>query len=141
VSVFMNHHGVTRQTFYRWRQIYGGLTEDEAQRLKRLERENARLKALIAERDLEIEVLREIHAKKGEPGGATRSGPLCGQPAALLPTSLCAAGRPPVDAGLSRTKAGARWRVARRAPSPGPPASAVRVSPHLGLAAPGGPVD
>lgn len=37
-----------------------GLTEDEAQRLKRLERENARLKALIAERDLEIEVLREI---------------------------------------------------------------------------------
>jgi putative transposase len=64
VSAFMKRHGVTRQTFYRWRQRYGGLTEDEAQRLKRLERENARLKALIAERDLEIEVLREIHAKK-----------------------------------------------------------------------------
>ena len=64
VAVFMKRHGVTRQTFYRWRQKYGGLTEDEAQRLKRLERENARLKALIAERDLEIEVLREIHAKK-----------------------------------------------------------------------------
>jgi len=64
VTVFMKRHGVTRQTFYRWRKKYGGLTEDEAQRLKRLERENARLKALIAERDLEIEVLREIHAKK-----------------------------------------------------------------------------
>jgi len=64
VSSFMKRHGVTRQTFYRWRKRYGGLTEDEAQRLKRLERENARLKALIAERDLEIEVLREIHAKK-----------------------------------------------------------------------------
>ena len=64
VSSFMKRHGVTRQTFYRWRKRYGGLTEDEAQRLKRLERENARLKALIAERDLEIEVLREIHAIK-----------------------------------------------------------------------------
>ena len=64
VSSFMKRHGVTRQTFYRWRKQYGGLTEDEAQRLKRLERENARLKALIAERDLEIEVLREINAKK-----------------------------------------------------------------------------
>ena len=46
------------------RKKYGGLTEDEAQRLKRLERENARLKALITERDLEIEVLGEIHARK-----------------------------------------------------------------------------
>ena len=64
VTVFMKRHGVTRQTFYRWRKKYGGLTEDEAQRLRRLERENARLKALIAERDLEIEVLREIHPKK-----------------------------------------------------------------------------
>jgi putative transposase len=64
VSAFMKRHGVTRQTFYRWRKKYGGLTEDEAQRLKRLERENARLKALLAERDLEVEILREINAKK-----------------------------------------------------------------------------
>jgi len=35
VTVFMKRHGVTRQTFYRWRKKYGGLTEDEAQRLKR----------------------------------------------------------------------------------------------------------
>jgi putative transposase len=64
VSAFMKRHGVTRQTFYRWRKKYGGLTEDESQRLKRLERENARLKALLAERDLEVEILREINAKK-----------------------------------------------------------------------------
>jgi putative transposase len=63
VAVFMRRHGVPRQTFYRWRKKYGGLTGDEAQRVKRLERENARLKALIADRDLELEVLREIHAK------------------------------------------------------------------------------
>jgi putative transposase len=64
VSSFMKRHGITRQTYYRWRKKYGGLSEQEAQRLKRLERENARLKALIAERDLEIEVLREINAKR-----------------------------------------------------------------------------
>ena len=63
VQVFLKRHGVTRQTFYRWRKN-GGLTEDEAQRLKRLERENGRLKAPIAERGLEIEVLRELHAKE-----------------------------------------------------------------------------
>jgi putative transposase len=55
---------VTRQTFYRWRKRYGGLTEDDAQRLRRLERENTRLKALLADRDLEVEILREINAKK-----------------------------------------------------------------------------
>lgn len=72
----MKRHGITRQTFYRWRRKYGGLTEDEAQRLKRLERENARLKALIAERDLEIEVLRSINAKKwwAPRGGGPRPG-------------------------------------------------------------------
>lgn len=64
VTAFLKRHGVSRQTFYRWRKQYGGLTETEAVRLKRLERENARLKGLVAERDLEIEVLREMNAKK-----------------------------------------------------------------------------
>ncbi len=45
-------------------QKYGGLTETEAIRLKRLERENARLKGLLADRELELEVLKEINAKK-----------------------------------------------------------------------------
>jgi hypothetical protein len=73
VRLLMKRHRVIRQTFYRWRKNVGGLTEDEAQRLKRLERENARLKTLRAQRDLEVEVLREIHAKKivapAGPGG------------------------------------------------------------------------
>ena len=56
--------GISSQTFYRWRRKYGGLTESDASRLKRLERENARLKMLVAERDLELEVLREITRKK-----------------------------------------------------------------------------
>jgi len=72
----LRHRWALLQQRHRWRKKYGGLTEDEAQRLKRLERENARLKALIAERDLEIEVLREINAKNGERGGPAGSSPV-----------------------------------------------------------------
>ena len=57
-------HGICEQTFYRWRRKYGGLSESEATRLKRLERENARLKMLVADRDLEVEVLRDVVRKK-----------------------------------------------------------------------------
>ena len=57
-------HGITETTFYRWRRKYGGLAVAEAQRLKELERENARLKRLLAERDLEVDLLREYLAKK-----------------------------------------------------------------------------
>jgi len=64
VSSFLRRYDIGRETFYRWRRKYGGLTETDAARLKRLERENARLKGLIADRDLEIEVLKEITRKK-----------------------------------------------------------------------------
>ena len=56
--------GIAEQTLYRWRKEYGGLKVDQARRMKDLERENARLKKLVAERDLEIEVMKEIAAKK-----------------------------------------------------------------------------
>jgi putative transposase len=57
-------YGIAEQTFYRWRRRYGGLEVAEAVRLRQLERENARLKKLVAERDLELEVMKEIVAKK-----------------------------------------------------------------------------
>jgi putative transposase len=57
-------HGITETTFYRWRRKYGGLAVPEVQRLKELERENGRLKRLLAERDLEVDALREYLAKK-----------------------------------------------------------------------------
>ena len=57
-------HGITEWTFYRWRKKYGGMSVPEATRLKELERENARLKKLVVDRDLEIEVMKEIAAKK-----------------------------------------------------------------------------
>jgi putative transposase len=57
-------HNITETTFYRWRKAYGGMTVAEAQRLKELEKENARLKRLLAERDLAIDALQEYLAKK-----------------------------------------------------------------------------
>jgi transposase-like protein len=51
--------GVTEQTYYRWRREYGGLTRDQAKRLRKLERENARLKKLVAELSLDNAILKE----------------------------------------------------------------------------------
>ena len=55
--------GITEQTYYRWRREYGGLRVDQARRLKELERENARLKKLVADQALDVAILRE--AAKG----------------------------------------------------------------------------
>lgn len=57
-------HGVSEQTIYTWRRRFGAFQADDVRRLKQLEAENARLKKLVAERDLEIEVMKEIAAKK-----------------------------------------------------------------------------
>ena len=51
---------VSEQTFHRWRAQYGGMKADDAKRLKELERENARLKRIVADQMLENEALREI---------------------------------------------------------------------------------
>ena len=51
--------GITDQTYYRWRKEYGGLKMDQARRLKELERENSRLKRLLADAELDKAILRE----------------------------------------------------------------------------------
>jgi len=56
-------HGVSEQTFYRWRRKYGGLSVSEARRLKDLKKENSRLKRLLAERDVEIDVMKDLLSK------------------------------------------------------------------------------
>jgi putative transposase len=63
VGEICRKHGIAEQTFYRWRRRYGGLGVAEAVRLRQLERENARLKQLVAERDLELEVMKELLAE------------------------------------------------------------------------------
>ena len=51
--------GITTNTYYRWRKEYGGLKVDQAKRLKELDRENARLKKLLADAHLDIAILKE----------------------------------------------------------------------------------
>ena len=64
IKEICREHNITETTFYRWRKIYGGMSVSEAHRLKELEKENSRLKRLLAERDLEIDALKEYLAKK-----------------------------------------------------------------------------
>jgi transposase-like protein len=52
--------GVTEQTYYRWRKEYGGMRVDQAKRLKGVEKENVRLKNLVAELSLDNAILREV---------------------------------------------------------------------------------
>ena len=63
VAVVAKGHGISEQTIYVWRKRFGGLQSNDVRRLKQLEAENARLKKLVAERDLEIEVMKEVAAK------------------------------------------------------------------------------
>ena len=56
-------HGISEQTIYTWRKRFGELRSEDVRRLRQLETENARLKKLVAERDLEIEVMKEVAAK------------------------------------------------------------------------------
>ena len=57
-------HAISETTFYKWRKKYGGTDVAAIKRLRELELENARLKRLLAERDLEVDVIKEILEKK-----------------------------------------------------------------------------
>ena len=63
VAAIAKRHGMSEQTIYTWRKRFGGIEPNDVRRLKQLEVENARLKKLVAERDLEIEVMKEVAAK------------------------------------------------------------------------------
>ena len=57
-------HGITEQTYYRWKAKYGGMELSEMQRLKQVEDENRRLKQIVAEQTLDIQALKAVVAKK-----------------------------------------------------------------------------
>ncbi|QOJ25875.1 MAG: transposase [Ignavibacteria bacterium] len=64
VSTTSKKYKVSSHTIYIWRKKYGSMEPSQVSELKRITQENARLKKLVAERDLEIEVMKEIAAKK-----------------------------------------------------------------------------
>lgn len=55
--------GITEQTYYRWRKEYGGLNTSDAKRMKELEKENARLKKLVADLSLDNAILKDVNSK------------------------------------------------------------------------------
>ncbi len=115
-------HGISEQTFYRWKQKYGGLEGSEAKRLKALEEENARLKRLVAEQALDHQMLKDLLENTGEARGTAAGrglspGTVCGVRASRLrggrdrPPESALPRRRPSDAGLRRPAV----RVGRRA--------------------------
>jgi putative transposase len=64
VAEVAKKHGISDQTIYGWRRRYGTLAPADVKRLRQLEHENVRLKTLVADRDLELDVMREISRKK-----------------------------------------------------------------------------
>ncbi len=60
----VRHIGVTEQTYYRWRKQYGGMNTSDAKRLKELEKENARLKRLVADLSLDNAILKDVASGK-----------------------------------------------------------------------------
>lgn len=60
VSDVARRHGVSEQTIYTWRKKYGEAEEADVRRLRQLEKENAGLKKLLAERDIEIHVMKDV---------------------------------------------------------------------------------
>lgn len=64
VADIVRQTGISEQTFYRWRKVYGGLQSDQVRELKLLQEENARLKRLVAELSLDKALLQDIASKK-----------------------------------------------------------------------------
>ncbi len=60
----LRKHGISEGTYYRWKAKYGGLDVSEAQRLKSLEDENRRLKRLVADQALDIQILKDVNSNK-----------------------------------------------------------------------------
>lgn len=64
VDEICRSHGISSGTFYSWKNKYSGMDVQELQRLKTLERENARLKKIVANQSLEIDMIKDILSKK-----------------------------------------------------------------------------
>ena len=64
IAAVAKRRGVSEASIYVWRKRFGDMGTDDVKRLRNLEQENSRLKKILAERDLEIEVMKEITAKK-----------------------------------------------------------------------------
>ena len=60
----LKKHGISEQTYYRWRKQFGAVSLDEAKRIKQLEQDNLRLKRVVADQAMTIDILKEVAGKK-----------------------------------------------------------------------------
>lgn len=64
VKAICAKHNLSEATFYKWRSKYGGMDVSEARRLRAMEEENSRLKRLVADQAIQIQILKEVNSKK-----------------------------------------------------------------------------
>ncbi len=133
VPVVAKRHCVSEQTTYTWKKRFGSFQPDDVRRLKQLEQENARLKKLVAERDLEIEVMKEIAVENGERPGPSRTGGICDAPGPVAATVLHADEGGALGAWLLLGQGGARWASAGADGSAVGAVSALWLPPHPDL--------
>ena len=112
-------HGVSSQTIYAWRKHFGSLEPTDIKRLRQLEQENGRLKKMVADRDLEIDVLKEITRKNGRRTPAPAAGRVCTLARAVRPPGVRRARRRPVDTRLPIASGGPGCPAAGRHASAG----------------------
>jgi putative transposase len=90
VSQVPKKHGVSEQTLYTWKKRFGSIEESEVKCLKGLEVENSRLKKILAEQDLQIDILKEINEKSGERTDSAPAGYPRHQARVIHSKGLCA---------------------------------------------------
>lgn len=127
-------HNISGQTFYRWRNKFGGMDVADARRLKELESENDRLKRLIAEQMLVIDGLKEFSRKNDHPDGQARSAGSPDSAGAVATQGMSLPGTEPRSGDLyaQATREGSESR--READSGRARGAALRLSPDVGLA-------
>ena len=112
VPVVAKRYGISEQTIYTWKKRFGTFQPDDVRRLRQLEQENRRLKKLVAEHDLEIEVMMEISAKNAEPvlGTPARSSGASCRPGSAPPSSRTTRPRPAGNGAKSPIRPGHGYR-------------------------------
>ena len=132
-------HGITEQRYYRWKAKFGGMELSEMQRLKQLEDENRRLKQIVAEQTLDIQALKAVVAKNGEPHRSARGSGVVGDARHECATRLSGRRAESCDVAVSAPPRSAEHDAARSLAGPRDGPASVRLSPPPHFAGARGP--
>ena len=131
VEEVTRHLEITESTWHRWRNQYGGMKADDAKKLKELEHENTRLKKIVADQALDIEMLKELNRENGDPGRRRRAVATLREQFGVSERRACrVVGPAPIHPAPPST-----GPVRRRAGSAGVPPGLLKAPSPLGLAA------